>query len=184
MSRIGKQIITLPDKVEYQQTGGNVTIKGPLGSLVLAIPSLIKVTEAERQLSVAPTKQDVDTKALWGTYASHLANMVVGVTKGYEKKLIIEGVGYRASVASDNSSGGQKIVLSLGFSHPVELIVPTGLKVTVDKGLITISGIDKGLVGQFAANIRSLKKPEPYKGKGIRYDNEVIRRKEGKRVVA
>ena len=115
------------------------------------------------------------SRSLLGTYASHIKNMIVGVTTGYEKKLILEGVGFKSAVS------GKSLDLALGFSHPVKVEIPEGLAVTADKNLITISGIDKEKVGQFSAYVRSLKKPEPYKGKGFRYDNEVIRRKQGKK---
>ena len=120
----------------------------------------------------------LDTGALWGTYASHLRNMVEGVTKGFQKQMIIEGVGYKANLV------GTKLVFALGFSHPIELAIPEGIKVTVDKGTLTISGIDKELVGSFSAKIRDYKPPEPYKGKGIRYSTETLRRKVGKKVTA
>jgi large subunit ribosomal protein L6 len=178
MSRVGKQIITLPEKVTYSQEGSVVTIKGPLGAISRDFNPAIIITKEGETLKLSPTKQDVDTNALWGMVGAHLRNMVLGVTKGYEKKLIIEGVGYRAALT------GTSITFSLGLSHPVVMPVPAGLKVTVEKNVITITGINKDEVGQFAAKLRDLKKPEPYKGKGIRYDGEVIRRKEGKKVVS
>jgi large subunit ribosomal protein L6 len=178
MSRVGKQIIELPEKVEYSRQGKVVTIKGPLGTLSRELNSQIEITQDGKNLSFKPTKLNVDTNALWGTVAAHIRNMILGVTKGYEKKLVIEGVGYRAALA------GTKLTFNLGLSHPIEMPIPTGIKVAVDKGNMTINGIDKDLVGQFAANIRDLKKPEPYKGKGIHYEGEVIRRKEGKKVTA
>jgi large subunit ribosomal protein L6 len=116
-----------------------------------------------------------NSKALWGTYASHIVNMIAGVNKPYEKKLIIEGIGYKADVK------GAELVMGLGFSHLVKITIPADLKVVSEKGVVTVSGIDKEKVGQFVANIRAQKKPEPYKGKGIRYSDEVIRRKQGKK---
>lgn len=157
---------------------GVLTIKGPLGTLSREFKSDIEIVCADGVVTFTPKRNDVDTKALWGTYASHVGNMVEGVSKGYEKKLIIEGVGYRAALA------GAKLTLNLGFSHPVDMPIPEGLKVAVDKNVLTITGIDKELVGAFASQIRALRKPEPYKGKGIRYDGEIIRRKEGKKVVS
>lgn len=185
MSRIGKQLIKIPEKVEVTFAAGMLTVKGPLGTLTRVIPAVIKVKidppageAGNGEVSFEPKRHDVDTRALWGTCASHLSNMIQGVTKGFEKKLIIEGVGFRAAVA------GAKMTLNLGLSHPVDLPIPAGIKVATDKNLIIITGFDKELVGQFAATLRALKKPEPYKGKGIRYENEVIRRKEGKKVVS
>lgn len=178
MSRIGKQVIKIPEKVEVSSAEGTMTVKGPLGTLTRALPKTIKMNIADGVVTFAPERENVETRALWGTCASHLSNMIEGVSKGYEKKLIIEGVGYRVTVS------GQKLVLNLGLSHPVEMAIPAGIKVAVEKNLITISGFDKELVGQFAANLRAQKKPEPYKGKGIRYEKEVIRRKEGKKVVS
>jgi large subunit ribosomal protein L6 len=119
----------------------------------------------------------LESRALWGTYGSHIANMVAGVNKPFEKKLILEGIGYKSEVKGD------KIVFALGFSHPVEVLIPSGIKVTAEKNNITVSGIDKEEVGKFTANIRALKKPEPYKGKGMRYADEVVKRKQGKKSV-
>lgn len=179
MSRVGKQLIKIPEKVEVTATAGMLTVKGPLGTLSRPLPEMLTLNIAEGTATFAqPKRDDVATRSLWGTYASHLVNMIEGVTKGFEKKLIIEGVGYRAAVA------GTKMNLNLGLSHPVELPIPAGIKVTVEKNLVTVSGFDKELVGQFAATFRSYKEPEPYKGKGIRYDGEIIRRKEGKKVVS
>ena len=178
MSRIGKQQISLPEKVELALEGTTLRVKGPLGKLERVWPAILTLTVTDGIATVAPERESLETKALWGTYAAHLKNMIMGVTKGYEKKLLIEGVGYRAAVA------GQKMTLNLGLSHPVELMIPEGVKAVVDKGTITITGNDREVVGQFAAEIRALKKPGPYKGKGIRYELEVVRRKEGKKVVS
>jgi large subunit ribosomal protein L6 len=178
MSRIGKKPITIPNQVALSAAAGVVTVKGPLGTLSRAFKEAITITIGEKEVILAPARETVETRALWGTYASHLDNMITGVTRGYEKRLLIEGVGYRAQLT------GANLTLNLGFSHPVVVPVPEGLKVAVDKNVITITGVDKDLVGEFAARIRALKKPEPYKGKGIRYEFEVVRRKEGKKVVA
>jgi len=178
MSRVGKQIIELPEKVEYNRQGNVVTIKGPLGILSREFNPQIEIVKEGNVITLKPIKLNVDTNALWGTVGAHLRNMILGVTKGYEKKLVIEGVGYRAALTGD------KLTFNLGLSHPVILPLPAGIKVAVDKGNLTVNGIDKDLVGQFAADIRDLKKPEPYKGKGIHYEGEVIRRKEGKKVTA
>jgi len=126
-------------------------------------------------VTLVPKRNDVFSRALWGTYASHIKNMLAGVNKAYEKKLILEGVGFKSEVA------GTSLNLALGFSHPVKMAIPEGLNVKAEKNVITISGIDKEKVGQFASQVRSMKKPEPYKGKGFRYEGEVIRRKQGKK---
>lgn len=178
MSRVGKQLIKIPEKVEVAITDGILTVKGPLGTLSRSLPDVIKMTIVDGQVTLKPEYNNVDTRSLWGTYASHLLNMIEGVTKGFGKKLIIEGVGFRAAVS------GANMTLNLGLSHPVNLPIPAGIKVAVDKNLISISGFDKELVGQFAATLRAHKEPEPYKGKGIRYENEIVRRKEGKKVVS
>jgi len=177
MSRIGKRIITLPEKTEIKVSGGSVTVTGPLGTLSRPLHPVVVVTVNEREVTLAPKKETDESSALWGTYASHITNMVNGVNKAFEKKLILEGIGYKSEVKGD------KIVFALGFSHPVEVAIPQGLKVTAEKNAINISGADKELVGQFSAKIRDLKKPEPYKGKGMRYSDEVIRRKQGKKSV-
>jgi len=177
MSRIGKQPITIPEKTSVTKDGITLTVKGPLGELKRAFPGDVSIAVEGSTITLTPKENDPVAKILWGTYASHIKNMIAGVNTAYKKTLIIEGVGYRAELS------GKKIVLSLGFSHKIEKVVPEGLTVTIDKGTMTISGIDKEAVGQFAAMIRALKKPEPYKGKGIRYDDEVIRRKQGKKTV-
>lgn len=177
MSRVGKKEIVVPDKTEVNISEGLVSVKGPLGELNLAYKPLFNISVTDGILTVVPRKETLESRALWGTYASHITNMISGVNKFFEKKLIIEGVGYKAAVVGD------KIVLNIGFSHPVELKIPDGIKCEVEKGIISISGINKEVVGEFAATIRSNKKPEPYKGKGIRYSDEVVRRKEGKKSV-
>ena len=175
MSRIGKKPVAIPKGTEVSVSGGLLKVKGPLGELVRPIRSegLLSVEGDKAKLSIA--KENILTRALWGTFASHLKNMISGVNKLYEKKLIVEGIGFKAEVK------GSDLVLSLGFSHPVKVSPPKDIKVTSEKGAITISGIDKEKVGQWAAYIRGLKKPEPYKGKGIRYEGEVIKRKQGKK---
>lgn len=177
MSRIGKQIISIPEKTEITHHDGVISVKGPLGELSRPFRDEIVVTIAGKEMTLAPKNGEGTSQALWGTYAAHLKNMISGVNKKFEKKLIVEGIGYRAEVSGD------KVVFSLGFSHKITVPVPKGISIAVDKTNINISGIDKELVGHFAASIRDLKKPEPYKGKGIRYDKEVIRRKEGKKSV-
>lgn len=166
--------IILPEKVEAKIDGSRVVVKGPKGELALLVHPDVKVIPGERSLAVSETRPDAP-KALVGLTRALLLNMAGGVSQGYVKKLELEGVGYRVTLS------GNKLVMQLGFSHPVEFEAPKGIVFQVEKNTITVSGIDKALVGQTAANIRSLKKPEPYKGKGIRYAGEIIRRKEGKR---
>lgn len=177
MSRVGKQNIKIKDKTEVSFVDGNLTIKGPKGELSRYFKNSVSIDIKDGEIVLAPVRNDLATKALWGTYASHVGNMMDGVNTPFVKKLIIEGIGFKADVQ------GNKLTLALGFSHPVIVEVPTGLTVTVEKGIMTITGIDKEVVGQFASKIRSLKKPEPYKGKGIRYENEVVKRKQGKKSV-
>lgn len=184
MSRIGKKIITLPEKTEIQVGTDSVMVKGPLGELTRELHPILEVKVEGNTVTVVPKKMTLESRALWGTYASHITNMVAGVNKPFEKKLILEGIGYKSEVKPDPAiSGASKIVFALGFSHPVEVEIPKTLKVTAEKNLITISGSNKEEVGQFAAQIRALKKPEPYKGKGMRYEDEVIKRKQGKKTV-
>lgn len=175
MSRIGKKIIKLPAKTEVLIQNGELIVKGPKGELKKPLRPEISISVENDEVKVIPEKTSNFTNALWGTYASHLSNMVQGVNTPFEKKLIIEGVGYKCELK------GTDLSLALGFSHPVIVKIPQGLTVTVEKNTILISGIDKEQVGEFAAKVRALKKPEPYKGKGIRYDSEVIRRKQGKK---
>ena len=175
MSRVGKQRLAIPEKTTVTVDGALVTVKGPLGELSRSFPADITVTVDGSDVVFTPVKDTNELYAILGTCASHVKNMIAGVNKLYEKKLILEGVGYRAEMQNG------KLVMQLGFSHPVVLEVPAGINLTVEKGNLTITGIDKELVCQFAAKVRDQKKPEPYKGKGMRYSDEVIRRKEGKR---
>jgi large subunit ribosomal protein L6 len=177
MSRIGKRGIVIPDKTEVSMNSGVISVKGPKGAMERSFRSDISITIDGKNISLVPAKENNQTKALWGTYASHIKNMVKGVNEGFEKKLILEGVGFKSQV------NGNKLVLALGFSHPVEVEIPQGLNVRAEKNVLSFSGVDKELVGSFTAKIRALKKPEPYKGKGFRYFDEVIRRKQGKRSV-
>lgn len=177
MSRTGKQQLQIPEKTEVILSDGVITVKGSLGELKRALRSEIKVEIKDNTVSLNPTEDSVFANSLWGTYASHISNMIKGVNHPYEKKLIVEGVGFKVDV------NGDKLVLSLGFSHLVEINIPADLTVSAVKNTITVSGIDKELVGQFTAMVRAKKKPEPYKGKGIRYDDEVVRRKQGKKNV-
>jgi len=177
MSRIGKKGIAVPEKTEVSVSDNLVTVKGPLGELKREFNPAIEIKVENGHVALQPKKETLETRALWGTYASHISNMVSGVNTPFEKKLILEGIGYKSEVKDG------KIIFALGFSHPVEVAIPAGLKVTAEKNNIIVSGADKELVGSFAANLRALKKPEPYKGKGMRYENEVIRRKQGKKSV-
>ncbi|MEW5907828.1 MAG: 50S ribosomal protein L6 [Patescibacteria group bacterium] len=175
MSRLSKKPILIPDNVEVKKEDNQFMVKGPLGELSRSFKNEIEISIDGKEINLKIKKETKEAPMLIGTYVSHLRNMIEGVTKGYEKKLIVEGIGYRAQM-QDNV-----LFLSLGFSHPVKIEIPKDLKVAVENNIITISGIDKENVGNFAAKIRELKKPEPYKGKGIRYENEVIRRKAGKK---
>lgn len=177
MSRVGKKVINIPEKTTVKFENGVFTATGPTGTLSKSFNPSINVNISEKEITLAPAVENLETKALWGTYSSHIQNMIEGVNKAFEKKLVIEGIGFKAEVRGD------KIVLNIGFSHPVSVQIPQGLKVTTDKNFVTVSGIDKELVGQFTAFIRDQKKPEPYKGKGIMYVGEVIRRKQGKKAV-
>ncbi|MEK7541623.1 MAG: 50S ribosomal protein L6 [Patescibacteria group bacterium] len=178
MSRIGKKPILLPSAVKTEVVGRDVIIRGPKGVLTRTLPPEVDVVVGDGQLTVIPAGSSRKTSALWGLARSLVANMVQGVSEGFEKKLEFEGVGYRAALE------GKVLVMSLGFSHPVRFSPPEGIALTVEKQTITVSGADKETVGRAAAAIRDLKRPEPYKGKGIRYQGEVIRRKAGKKAVA
>jgi large subunit ribosomal protein L6 len=175
MSRLSKRPLVLPSGVTAVIEDRMITVKGPSGQLVREFRPEISIAIEDNSFVVGIKKNDVFSRALVGTYASHLRNMIEGVTKGYEKKLILEGVGFKSAVS------GSSLDLALGFSHPVKVEIPAGLTVTAEKNVVTIRGIDKEQVGAFAAEVRSLKKPEPYKGKGFRYEGEVIRRKQGKK---
>jgi large subunit ribosomal protein L6 len=177
MSRIGKKGILIPEKTEVAISNGVVSIKGPRGAMERSFRSDISIAIEGKEVLLSVSKPNKQLNALWGTYASHIKNMIKGVNEGFEKKLILEGVGFKSQVTGD------KLVLALGFSHPVEVIIPAGLAVKSEKNVISVSGIDKELVGAFSAKVRDLKKPEPYKGKGFRYSDEVIRRKQGKKSV-
>lgn len=176
MSRIGKKPIPIPEDVKVEITGNTVKVKGPKGELQREIPSEIKIEQKGREILVMPGQETKRTKAFWGLIRALVFNMVKGVKEGYEKKLEIEGVGYRAKLE------GEDLVLQVGFSHPVEIKQEEGIKFSVEKNIITVSGIDKGLVGQVAAKIRAVRPPEPYKGKGIKYLGEYVKRKAGKKV--
>ncbi len=177
MSRLGKIPITIPAGVEVTLTDGVLKVKGSKGELTRPVVKEVKITIEGSEITVAPAEETIAAKALWGTYAAHTRNMITGVTEEFTKVLEIEGVGFRAEMK------GTTLVLSMGFSHPVEMEVPAGLTAVVEKNVITITGSDKDALGQFAANVREIRKPEPYKGKGIRYRGEFIIRKQGKKAV-
>ncbi len=174
MSRIGKLPIQIPSGVTITVDDKKVVVKGPKGELSLDLLSRVKVTIEGENLTVTRQDDEKQSKSEHGLTRALINNMVVGVTKGFEKKLEVNGVGFRVS------GGGQNLDLALGFSHPVKYIAPEGVSIAVDKMNITVSGINKQQVGQTAAEIRALKKPEPYKGKGIKYTDEQIIRKAGK----
>ena len=177
MSRIGKRPIAIPAGVEVKVNGNEVAVKGPKGSLVRTFSSAVKIAVGANGIEVSLARNSNDIRPMWGTVASHINNMIEGVVSGYSKKLILEGVGHKADVK------GKEVSVMAGFTHPVKKTIPDGVTVTSEKGVISISGIDKEVVTQFAASIRSIKKAEPYLGKGFRYDDEVIRRKQGKKAV-
>lgn len=175
MSRIGKKEINIPANTTVTVGSGEVTVKGPLGTLSKKVVPNVSIENTGTIVKVTPRGNSVQDRALWGTYASHIINMIQGVNEKYKKQLEIIGVGYRVELR------GNTLVLNLGFSHQVHLTAPEGIDLHVEKNTIIVSGIDKETVGQFAAVVRSHKKPEPYKGKGIRYQGEEIIRKEGKK---
>jgi len=175
MSRVGKRTIEIPENIEVKINDREIKVKGLKGELVKTLPSQLKVSVKENQLTITLREKTKDSSAYWGLFRSLIFNMIQGVGEGFEKKLEINGVGYRASLE------GNKLVLHLGYSHPIEIEAPEGIEFKVEKNIITVSGIDKQLIGQVAAKIRSKRKPEPYKGKGIKYIDEIIRRKAGKK---
>ena len=182
MSRIGKKTIQIPENVKVEITsnadGNLLKVTGPLGETSRVFRRDILMVQDAEGIKLTPAHNSLELKALWGTYGSHITNMIKGVTVGFKKVLQIEGIGYKVALA------GNKMTWSLGFSHTIDKEIPKGLKVTSEKNIVTISGIDKEAVGQFAAQTVAMKKPEPYKGKGIRYEGQIIRSKEGKKSVA
>ncbi len=176
MSRLAKKGIAIPNGVQCSFEGNVLHVKGPKGELTRPFKlDVIRIDINGDHIDLEKVRDTVFSRALLGTYASHIRNMIQGVTQGFEKKLIVEGIGFRSEVK------GKELHLALGFSHPVIMEIPEGLTVTAEKNVITVSGIDKEAVTQFAAKIRAKKKPEPYKGKGIRYEGEIIQRKQGKK---
>jgi large subunit ribosomal protein L6 len=176
MSRVGKNPVKIPSGVECQLNAGILQVKGKKGQLSMPLSSEVVVKAEGGEISVKPRSNSKQSRMMWGTTRKLISNLVVGVSDGFTKVLEINGVGYRAALQ------GNKLVLSLGFSHEVEIPVPSNLTVKCDKPTsISITGADRQVVGAFAAGIRDLKRPEPYKGKGIKYENEYILRKEGKK---
>ncbi|MFC1640603.1 50S ribosomal protein L6 [Patescibacteria group bacterium] len=179
MSKVGKKPISIPESVEVTVVDGVVKVKGPLMQTERILPEGVAASVEDGKLSLT-LAEDAEKKAvspIWGTYRALLSNDIAGSKEEFKIKLIIEGVGYGAKIQD------KLIVLSVGLSHDVEMTIPEGITCEVKKNVITISGSDKGHIGQFAANVRKTRKPEPYKGKGIRYSDEHVRRKEGKKAV-
>lgn len=185
MSRIGKKTIQILDKVEVKINGDLVVVKGPKGELQTKMVPEIKVeikdpastdaSQGGKEINIAVPNENIkQQRSNWGTYRQLIENMIIGVSEGFSKKLELNGVGFRVEVK------GKELILNVGFSHPVIFKIPDGIEVSVEKNIITVTGIDKQKVGETAAQIRKIKKPEPYKGKGIKYIDEVIRRKSGK----
>lgn len=174
MSRIGKMPIEIPAGTQVKVESGVIIVKGPKGELKEKLHPLIEVEITDKEIKVLAKGEDKQQMSLWGLFRSLIKNMVVGVNEEYEKKLEINGVGYRAAISED------KLTLNLGYSNPVIYQLPVGIKAKVETNIITVSGIDKYLVGETAAQIRKKRPPEPYKGKGIKYSGEIIRRKAGK----
>ena len=182
MSKIGKKLIAVPSGVEVNINSNFISVKGPKGELKRDVSDFLALSLSDNQISVKPKDEkslrDKNVRALWGLSRALISNMVKGVSDGFEKTLEFQGVGYKAAVKEG------ELELGLGFSHPVKIQAPEGIEFKVEKNTIKISGIDKDLVGRVAANIRSKRKPEPYKGSGIRYQGEIIKRKAGKKAVA
>lgn len=179
MSRIGKQPVPLPSGVSVNVSGSEVSVKGPKGQLSERLPASIVVDVGADSVVLQRADERKATRALHGLARALVANMVKGVTEMFSKEMEVQGVGYRAEV-----QGKKKLILTVGYSHPVEMDVPSGLEVSVDRNvLIRVEGIDRQAVGQFAADLRAVRPPEPYKGKGIRYSNEHVRHKVGKAAV-
>ena len=176
MSRIGKRVLSIPENVNVNVDNNTVTVKGPKGELTLDLVKGINVKVEDNTVVVEMIKNDKFTHAMHGTTNANIRNMIIGVTEGYEKRLETIGVGYRFALKDG------KLVVTAGYSHPVEVEIPTELSLEVPSNTeLVVKGIDKCLVGEFSANVRKIRQPEPYKGKGIRYKDEVIRRKEGKK---
>ena len=176
MSKIGKQPIEIKDDIKVDIKREKVLVQGPKGKLETILPRGIKVVLKENNLIVEPKKVDSKSRALWGTIRALIFNNIVGVSKGFEKTLIIEGIGYKAEIK------GNELVLHVGYSHPVSVQIPENLNVSVEKNVIKVSGISKQEVGDFAAKIKKVRKTNPYSGKGIKYTGEYVIRKSGKKL--
>jgi len=176
MSKIGKKIISIPDGVEVKLDAGLLELKNGNNNLILKFPKNIKMEIKDKSIFFTPENNLRETKTNWGTIRSLVNGAIIGLTQGFNKTLEIEGIGFRANME------GETLVLNLGLSHPIKFVPANGIKISVEKNAIKISGFDKNLVGQTAAEIRAFKKPEPYQGKGIRYQKEIVRRKAGKKV--
>lgn len=178
MSKIGKKPIIIPDGVTVKVTGKEVRVKGSKGELSLIVDNAVNIEMKDKEMNLSIGDKTKENKSIWGTTRMLIANLIQGVSQGFEKRLEIQGIGFKAALQGKN-----KIILSIGFTHPVELTAPEGVEFKLEKNFIIVSGIDKQKVGQIAAEIRASKPPEPYLGKGIRYVGEVVKRKAGKKVV-
>ncbi len=175
MSRVGRKTIVLPKGVQVTTAERVVRVKGPKGELAMALVPGVELEQSDAEIKVVLRREDRNASAMYGLTRAMLANLVKGVSEGFSRTLEIQGTGYRAA------TDGKKLTLQLGFSHPIEYPVPAGIQITVETPVkVTVKGADKALVGQVAANIRGFRPPEPYKGKGVRYEGEVVRRKAGK----
>ncbi len=175
MSRIAKRPIAIPQKTDVSVDGRVLSVKGPKGTLTKEVHPFVTVTVENNEVLITPKNQTKLARSLWGTFGSHVRNMLRGVNEPYVKKLILDGVGYRMALA------GSDLTLNIGFSHPVKMKVPQEVTATLEKNELTLTSADKEVLGQFAANVRAMKKPEPYKGKGFHYQGEIVRRKQGKK---
>ncbi|MBI5465848.1 MAG: 50S ribosomal protein L6 [Candidatus Kerfeldbacteria bacterium] len=179
MSRLGKLPITVPSGVEVAITATTIRVKGPKGEVAVALPPGSLVSQEGQLIQVTVTNPETGSgRAIWGLARQLVSNAIEGCGRGFSKKLELSGVGYKVQLE------GQELVLNLGFSHPIRFTIPSGISLAVEKNMVTVSGASKQLVGQVAAEIRALRKPEPYKGKGIKYSDEIVRRKAGKVVKA
>lgn len=178
MSRIGKKPIEIPEGVQVDMNENKIIVSGSKGKLEMVCAYEVEVKIEDNLIKISRKQKTKRASAMWGTTSRLISNMIKGVSEGFEKTLELNGVGFRMALK------GKKIDLALGFSHPVEVDIPEGLEVKTEGNNLTVSGIDKQAVGQFAAEIRSLKPVEPYKGKGFKYSDEIVRRKEGKKAVA
>jgi large subunit ribosomal protein L6 len=174
MSRIGKKPVGIPDKVEVKINGLTVDVKGPKGQLSYTFRNEVKIAQEGKEINVTPVNESTEARAMWGLSRTLLNNMITGVTSGFTKSLEFNGVGYKAAVS------GSTLTLNLGYSHPIEYALPKGIEAKVNKNIIEFTGCDKELVGFVAAQVRSYREPEPYKGKGLKYTDETIIRKAGK----